>query len=71
MNEAFRLSRIKAPRGTLTALILLALVFIVFGVVVSTAAPEHAAVAPHYFDDHPALTLANWMLGRLFGQVGA
>ncbi len=35
MNEAFRLSRIRAPRGTLAALALLAFVFIAFGLLVS------------------------------------
>ncbi len=35
MNEAFRLSRIRAPRGTFAAIALLALVFIVFGLVAS------------------------------------
>jgi hypothetical protein len=58
----FRLSRIKAPRGTITAIVLLAVVFIVFGLVVSAASPAHAAAAPRYFDG-TALTFVNWLLG--------
>jgi hypothetical protein len=51
MNHAFRLSRLRAPRGTLAASLLLAAVFVLFGLVTSAvahgAAPEpgHAAGA--------------------------
>jgi hypothetical protein len=63
MNQAFRLSRIKAPRGTIAAIVLLAVVFIAFGLVISSASPEHAAMTPRYFDN-TALTFANWLLGN-------
>lgn len=62
MNESFRLSRIRAPRGNLTAIILLAAVFIAFGLVLSGLAPAHTVAAPRYFDSQ-VLTFANWMLG--------
>jgi hypothetical protein len=62
MNESFRLSRIRAPRSSLTAMVLLAAVFIAFGLLMSALAPEQAAAAPRYFDSS-ALTFANWMLG--------
>lgn len=61
MNQAFRLSRIRAPRGTSAAIILLVAFFIAFGLAVSAvASPEHAAAAPRYFDD-TALTFVNWL----------
>lgn len=64
MNHAFRLSRLKAPRGTITAIILLAVFFLVFGLVVSGASPEHNAAGARYFDNS-ASTFVNWMLGTL------
>lgn len=62
MNESFRLSRIRAPRGNLAAVLLLAAVFIAFGLLMSGLAPAHSEAAPRYFDSQ-ALTFANWMLG--------
>lgn len=61
MNESFRLSRIRAPRGNLAAVILLAAVFIAFGLLMSGLAPAHADAVPRHFDSQ-ALTFANWML---------
>lgn len=69
MNEAFRLSRIRAPRGTLTAAVLLAAVFVFIGILMSSLAPEHTAAAPRYFDGS-ALTFANWLLGSMPGVNG-
>lgn len=63
MNEAFRLSRIRAPRGTAASLVLLAVVFIVFGLVVSTASADLASAPPRYFDDS-GLNFASWLIGR-------
>jgi len=61
MNQAFRLSRIRAPRGTVAAIILLVAFFIAFGfAMTAVASPDHAA-APRYFDD-TALTFVNWLL---------
>ena len=68
MNEAFRLSRIRAPRGTITAVILLAVFFILFGLWVSAVAPEHAAAAPRYLDRAPAVV--NWLVDT-FGDLTA
>ena len=67
MNEAFRLSRIRAPRGTITAIVLVAVVFVIFGLVVSSASPEHASAAPRYFDGNTAVGFANWMLASWRG----
>jgi len=61
MNPVFRLSRIRAPRGTVAAVMLLVAFFIAFGLAVSAvASPEHTAAAPRYFDD-AALTFVNWL----------
>ena len=64
MNQAFRLSRIRAPRGTAAAIILLVAFFIAFGFAVTAAAsPDHAGAAPRYFDEM-ALTFVNWLLTK-------
>jgi len=62
MHESFRLSRIRAPRGSLAAAVLLTAVFIAFGLVLSGLAPAHTDATPRYLDSQ-VLTLANWMLG--------
>jgi hypothetical protein len=62
MNEAFRLSRIRAPRGTLAAMILLAVVFLSFGLALSAAEPAHAAATPASLP-LSILTVANWLFG--------
>lgn len=63
MNEAFRLSRIKAPRGTFAAFVLLALVLAAFGLLIAGLAPEQmASLPPRYFDGAPT-DLANWLMG--------
>ena len=43
MRDSFRLSRISHPRATLTAIILLAAVFIAFGVFADQALPDNGA----------------------------
>jgi hypothetical protein len=63
MNEAFRLSRIRAPRGTATAMILLAVFFLLFGLWISVMAPEQAAAAPRYLDRAPVVV--NWLVDTL------
>lgn len=62
MNEAFRLSRLRAPRGTAPAMILLALVFVAFGLTVAGLAADDVT-APHYFDG-----TAHRVVGWLFGN---
>jgi hypothetical protein len=62
MNDAFRLSRIRSPRGSLATMLLLAMVFIAFGLAVMGLGPDQTAAAPRYFDG-TALTFANWLLG--------
>lgn len=61
MNEAFRLSRIRAPRATLTAGALLATVFVLLGLLLTALAPEQAALMSHPFDAAPE-RFVNWML---------
>lgn len=65
MNEAFRLSRIRTPRATMAAMLLLAVVFIAFGLLIYAIAPESTAATPRYFD---STTLA--YAERLLGLVG-
>lgn len=65
MNEAFRLSRIRAPRFTTGAAALLAIVFIVFGLLIYSLAPDTvASVQPLPFDGK-ALTFTNWLLSSI------
>jgi len=45
-NHSFRLSRLTHPRATLVAIILLAVVFGLFGAVANALHPELSAVAP-------------------------
>lgn len=61
MSQAFRLSRLKAPRGTVTAMLLLAVVLLGFGAVMSAAEPDrpaHTVSAPSL----TVFTLANWLI---------
>ena len=46
MKDSFRLSRIRQPRATLAAMLLLAAVFIAFGVFADQALPSEGAAAP-------------------------
>jgi hypothetical protein len=62
MSHLFRLSRIRAPRGTLTAMVLLTAVFLVFGLALSAAEPTAVAAAPRPFTI-TLMTLASWLLG--------
>lgn len=68
MNEAFRLSRLRAPRSTVTTVMLLAAFFIAFGLVMSAAADAPAA-SPRYFDS-TTLTFVNWLFGSWKELVG-
>lgn len=61
MHQALRVSRIRAPRGTLAAAMLVAVVFIVFGLALSALAPDHSAAAPLHLEQK-ALTFSNWLL---------
>lgn len=61
MNEAFRLSRIRAPRANLASALLLAAVFLAFGLLMAALAPEQVAAAPAF--DGPDFRLAHWLLG--------
>jgi hypothetical protein len=65
MNEVFRLSRIRSPRATLGAALLLAAVFIAFGLLAYGLAPESAAVVRPLPFDGNALNVANWVLSRV------
>ncbi|MEQ8991992.1 MAG: hypothetical protein RLO46_09195, partial [Pseudomonadales bacterium] len=61
MSQAFRLSRLKAPRGTVTAMVLLAVVLLGFGAALSfaePAQPAHTVSAPSL----SVLNLAHWLL---------
>ncbi|MEQ8992058.1 MAG: hypothetical protein RLO46_09535, partial [Pseudomonadales bacterium] len=61
MSQAFRLSRLKAPRGTVTAMVLLAVVLLGFGAAMSVAEPAlpaHTGSAPSL----SVLNLAHWLL---------
>lgn len=62
MNEAFRLSRIRAPRANLASAVLLAAVLMAFGLLMTTLAPEQAAAAGGSFDTS-SFRLAHWLLG--------
>jgi len=58
MNHSIRLSRVNHPRGTLVAMVLLATVFLLFGVFAHALHPELAAQAPAATSD-VMLFLAN------------
>lgn len=61
MHQALRISRIRAPRGTLATAVLLAAVFIAIGLLISGLAPEQTAAVPP--TERVALTFSNWLLG--------
>lgn len=61
MNEAFRLSRIRAPRANLASAMLVAAVLIAFGLAMTALAPEQAATAGGSFDGS-GFRLAHWLL---------
>jgi hypothetical protein len=61
MNEAFRLSRIRAPRANLASAVLVATVLVVFGLAMTALAPEQAATAGGSFDG-TEFQLAHWLL---------
>ncbi len=46
MNNGIRLSRLNQPRGTLVAMVLLAVVFLLFGVFANALHPELAVSVP-------------------------
>ncbi len=62
MDESFRLSRIRAPRGTLATMILLAVVFLAFGLLVAGVPGSEAAERVGFLDASGS-SLANWLLG--------
>jgi hypothetical protein len=64
MKHTFRLSRVRAPRGTLGASMLLALVFIVFGLVASAFGLADTAHAPQYVNGSTQ-PLSQWLFGQL------
>jgi hypothetical protein len=64
MNEPFRLSRLRAPRGNLATSLLVAIVFITFGLVVSALGVAESAPATRYLDGS-AVSFTNWLLGLL------
>ncbi len=66
MNEAFRLSRIRAPRATLTAAVLLAAVFVLLGLLLTALAPDQTALMSQPFDGAPE-HFVNWMLSLTGG----
>ena len=61
LNE-FRLSRLKAPRGTFATMVLIAVVFLLFGAFASLAQPDSSG-----FETRPAaskgLLITNWLIG--------
>lgn len=61
MHQALRISRIRAPRGTPAAAVLLALVFIAIGLAISALMPDQTASAPLHLEN-TALTFSNWLL---------
>lgn len=63
MNHTFRLNRIRTPRGTIAAIALLVVFFIVFGVLLAgVAIVEHAAMGPRHVGS-AATALVHWMFG--------
>jgi hypothetical protein len=68
MNEAFRLSRIRAPRATLTAAVLLAAVFVVLGLLLTALAPDQTAHLTRPVFDGPPESFVTWMLSRTGGH---
>jgi hypothetical protein len=64
MNQPFRLSRLRAPRGNLVTSLLVAVVFIAFGLVVSTLGVADSAPAARYVDGS-VLTFTDWLFGQL------
>ncbi len=61
MHQALRVSRIRAPRGTLTAAVLLAVVFITIGLAISALTPDQTAATPLNLE-RAALTFSNWLM---------
>lgn len=61
MDESFRLSRLKAPRGTALAIVLLALVFLLFGFTVNAVASDRLAAQPPTPLDGTLAQLAEWL----------
>lgn len=64
MDESFRLSRLKAPRGTATAVALLALVFLLFGFTVSAVAADRLAARQPQALDGTVQHMTDWLLGE-------
>lgn len=67
MDEPFRLSRIRTPRGTLATMILLAVVFLVFGLLVAGVPGSEAAEGRGVLEASGS-SLANWPLGDSFHE---
>jgi hypothetical protein len=62
-HHVLRLSRLRAPRGTPGAALLVAIVFVAFGLLISALGIADAgSAAPRYLDGS-ATNLANWLLG--------
>lgn len=64
MNQSFRLSRLTHPRATFIAIILLAVVFGLFGAVASAMHPEPSTVEPDAAADlltSTAHQLSGWL----------
>jgi hypothetical protein len=64
MKPTFRLSRVRAPRATPGALVLVAVVFLTFGLIASALGIADPGDAPRYVDGSPP-TLAHWLVGLL------
>lgn len=60
MSYTFRLSRVRAPRGTLATSLLFAVVFIGFGLIASGLGMADAPARPLYLDGS-ATTIAHWL----------
>ncbi|MCB1682847.1 MAG: hypothetical protein R3E82_00780 [Pseudomonadales bacterium] len=62
MISEIRLSRLTHPRASLLAIILLAAVFVLFGMF-ANALPTHPVAPPNTFDG-AAFLISDWVLGR-------
>jgi len=60
-HHALRLSRLRAPRGTLGASLLVAIVFVAFGLLISTLGIADSGSTPRYLDGS-VTNVANWLL---------
>lgn len=62
MKTTFRLSRVRTPRATFGASVLVAAVFLAFGLIASAFGIADSAIAPHHLSGS-TLTFTHWLYG--------